>query len=132
MTIHLEENDMMVVRESHAFCQLIPKSIISAINLTENIEILLIIPNYMRMRVPDCDRSGPAQRSYTASEVEGATKRRYPASEVRGGNERTYPASEVRGGGWEEIPHAHLRPRAVAGRSNPMSKELWLRGRRRT
>ena len=74
MTIHLEENDMMVVRESHAFCQLIPKSIISTINLTENIEILLIIPNYMRMRVPDC--SGPAQRSYTASEVEGATKRR--------------------------------------------------------
>ena len=86
----------------------------------------------MRMRVPDCDRSGPAQRSYTASEVEGATKRRYPASEVRGGDERTYPTSEVRGGGWEEIPHAHLRPRAAAGRSNPMSKELWLRGRRRT
>lgn len=51
MTIHLEENDMMVLRESHAFCQLIPKSIISTINLMENIEVLLIIPNYMRMHM---------------------------------------------------------------------------------
>ena len=51
--------------------------------------------------------------------------------------------SEVRGGGREELPHvrgqewrlggATPRPgsRAVAGRSNPTSKEQWLRGRRR-
>ena len=51
MTIHLEENYMMVLRESHAFCQLIPKSIISTINLTENIEVLLIIPDYMSMHM---------------------------------------------------------------------------------
>lgn len=51
MTIHLEENDMMVLRESHAFCQPIPKSIISTINLMGNIEVLLIIPNYMRMHM---------------------------------------------------------------------------------
>ena len=66
------------------------------------------------------------------------------ASEVRGGDRRSYPASEVRGGGGEEIPQApsprpgavgwrsypmplSLRPRAVAGRSNPTSKEPWLR-----
>ena len=56
----------------------------------------------------------------------------YPASEVRGGNKRSYPASKVRGGGREEIHHATSpRPRAVARRSNPPSKEPWLRGRRR-
>ena len=71
MTIHLEENDMMVVRESHAFCQLIPKSIISTINLMENIEILLSIPNYMRMRGPDCNGAGMAERSYLVSEGRG-------------------------------------------------------------
>ena len=55
--------------------------------------------------------------------------------------ERSYPTSEVRGGGWEELPHApkpeakgggrEPRPGAVAGRTNPTSKELWLCGRRR-
>ena len=61
---------------------------------------------------------------------------------------RSYPASEVRGCGQEEIPHTpsprpgvagrrsyptppRPRQRAVAGRTNPMSKEQWLRGRRR-
>lgn len=48
MTIHLEEKAMMVLRESHALPQLIPKSIISIINLTKNIEVLFIIPNYIR------------------------------------------------------------------------------------
>ena len=69
-------------------------------------------------------------------------------SEVGGAAERRYPASEVRGGGREEIPHApnprpgaagmrsyptplSPRPGAVAGRTNPMSKEPWLRRRRR-
>ena len=52
--------------------------------------------------------------------------------EVRGGDERSYPASEVRGGVQEEIPHAPSpRPGAVVGRTNPTSKEPWLRGRRR-
>ena len=60
--------------------------------------------------------------------------------------ERSYPPSEVRGHGWEELPHAPTpeargsgreeqtpcqKPGAVAGRTNPMSKEPWLRGRRR-
>ena len=69
--------------------------------------------------MPDCDGAGTAERSY-------------PASEVKGGNERSYPASEVRGGGREELPHAPSpRPGAVAGRTNPKSKEPWLRGHRR-
>ena len=47
-------------------------------------------------------------------------KRSYPASEVKGSDERSYPASEVRVG-WEDIPHTPSpRPRAAAGRSNPM------------
>ena len=49
-----------------------------------------------RPRVPGCDGSGMAERSY-------------PVSEVRGGDERSYPASEVRGGGREELPHAQAR-----------------------
>ena len=75
------------------------------------------------------------------SEVGGAAQKIYPATEVRGGDKRNYLASEVRGsGGWEEIPHApspgqgqrqggattRPRPRAVAGRTNPKSKEPWL------
>ena len=66
-------------------------------------------------------------------------------SKVRGDDERNYPASEVRDGGREEIPTPqargqgrraggatpHPRPGAVAGRTNPTSKEPWLCGRRR-
>ena len=56
-------------------------------------------------RIPDCDGAETAERSY--------------------------PASEVRGRGWEEIPQAPSpRPKAAAGRSNPTSKEPWLRKRR--
>ena len=72
-------------------------------------------------------------------------ERSYPTSEVRGGDERSDPASEIRGGGWEELPHApmpkakgggrekqpHPRPGAVAGRTNPRSKEPWLCRHRR-
>ena len=69
-------------------------------------------------------------------------------SESRGGNERNYPTSEIRGNGREEIPHAlkpeargdgrrsyptplSPRPGAAVGRTNPTSKEPWLRGHRR-
>ena len=57
--------------------------------------------------------------------------------------ERSYPTSEVRGGGLGTLPHARSqgwrpgratpRPRsgAAAKRSNPRSKERWLRGPRR-
>ena len=98
-----------------------------------------------------------AKRSYPTSEVRGSgceyqtvtvqerprgatrrprsgrpAKRRHPASEVRGRDERSYPVSEVRGSGREELSHAlSPRPGAAAGRTNPMSKEQWLHGRRR-
>ena len=42
-------------------------------------------------RVPDCNSTGTAERSY-------------PVSKVRGGDERSYPASEVKGSVQEEIP----------------------------
>ena len=58
----------------------------------------------------------------------------------------TCPKPEARGGGWEELPHAP-KPKAKGGgqeeqphargqgrwpgRTNPTSKELWLRGHRR-
>ena len=59
-------------------------------------------------------------------------KQELPQVRGQGGDERRYPASEVRGGGREEIPHApSQRPGAVAGRTNPTSKEPWLRRRRR-
>ena len=51
-----------------------------------------------RPRVPDCDGTGTAERSY--------------------------PESEVRGGSQEEIPHApSLRPGAAAWRSNPTPED---------
>ena len=75
---------------------------------------------------------GSDERSYPVSEVRGRDESSYPASEVKGGNERSYLASEVRGGGQEEIPHAPSpRPGAAGGRTNPTSKEPWLRGHRK-
>ena len=43
-------------------------------------------------RVPGCDGTGMAKRSY-------------PTSEVMGVAERRYPTPEARGGGWEDQPH---------------------------
>ena len=77
------------------------------------------------------------QRSSPSSKVGGAAERSYPAAE------RSYPTPKVRGSRQEELPQAPgqglcLRggtpcPRsgAAAGRSNPTSKERWLRGHRR-
>ena len=71
-----------------------------------------------------------------------AAKRSYPASEVGAAAKRSYPASKARGGSQEDLPYARgqgqrpggptpcLRPGPLAGRSNPTSKERWLRGRR--
>ena len=83
-------------------------------------------------RYPASEVRGGDERSYPASEVRGRDESSYPVSEVKGGNERSYLASEVRGGCREEIPHAPSpRPMAAAWRSNPTSKEPWLRGLRR-
>ena len=100
-----------------------------------------------------------AKRSYSASEVRGAAKRRYPGSEVRGGRPRgdtqrprsgaatrgvtlhprsgaaagrSYPTLlSPRPGAVAGRSNRHLRLEAVAGRTNPTSKELWLCGHRR-
>ena len=75
----------------------------------------------------------------------GAAERRYPVSEVRGGEERSHPAtrSGAAVGRRYPTPQARgqgrrpggvtprLRPGEVAGRTNPTSKEPWLRGCRR-
>ena len=78
---------------------------------------------------------GDAERSYPASEVRGSDERSYPASQVRGGGREELPHApkpEARGGGREEIPLVpRPRPGTVARRTNPTSKELWLRGHRR-
>ena len=56
-------------------------------------------------------------------------ERSYPASEVRDGQEEP-PRARVQGQ-WLGGATPRLRPGVVAGRSNPMTKERWLRGRRR-
>ena len=81
-------------------------------------------------RVPGCDSTGTAERSYPASEVRGRSQecqaatvqewprgatphprpeavpeRSHPTSEVRGGGERSHLAPKARGSGQEEQPH---------------------------
>ena len=94
-----------------------------------------------------------AERSYPTSEVRGSGRECQAAMVQewpRGATPR--PRSGVtaesarlrqRRSSQEELPHVggqgwwlggatpHLRPGAAAGRSNPTSKERWLRGRRR-
>ena len=62
----------------------------------------------------------------------GAAERRYPASKVRSGGREELPHApmpKAKGGGREKQPHP--RPGAVAGRTNPRSKEPWLCRHRR-
>ena len=69
-----------------------------------------------RPRVPDCDGTGMAERSY-------------PASEVRGGNERSYSTSEVGAAAGKGYPTPlSPRPGAAAGRTNH-TPEAWGGGR---
>ena len=80
---------------------------------------------------------GDAPRPRSGAAAESARLRR-----PRDGQEEL-PKSKVRGSGWEELPHIRgqgrwpegptprPRPGAAVGRTNPMSKERWLRGRRR-
>ena len=56
-----------------------------------------------------------------------AAERSYPTSEVRGRSREDPMPEERRPGGATPCQ----RPGAVAGRTNPTSKELWLRKRRR-
>ena len=68
---------------------------------------------------------------------------RVPGCDSTGTAERSYSTSKVRASGWEELPPAQgqgqwpgatirrPRPGTVARRSNPTSKERWLLRRRR-
>ena len=61
-----------------------------------------------RLRVPDCDSTGTAERSYPASEVRGGGPEELPHTpkpEVRGGGGEEQPRPEARGGGQEDQPH---------------------------
>ena len=91
--------------------------------------------------------AGGLRRATPRQTSGGAAKRSNPTSKERrlGGCRRpetSYPTSDVRGGGRDKLPHVrrwgggrdelpHVRHWAVAKRSNPTSKERWLRGRRR-
>ena len=109
--------------------------------------------NLSTKRDGSCDQRAlsVAERSYpspsSGAEAEGTharravAKRSYPTSEVRGSGrecqaamaqERQRRATQVRG--QRRRPRGttpHPRSGAAAGRTNPMSKERWLRGRRR-
>ena len=56
-------------------------------------------------------------------------KLRVPGCDSTGGAERSYPTSKVSGGRWEELPPPEVG--VAAEKSNPSSKEWWLRGHRR-
>ena len=70
-----------------------------------------------------CPRSGAATRGVTPRLRSGVVAgRRYPHA----------PKPEARHGGREQLPRTPMpEAGAVAGRTNPTSKELWLHKRRR-
>ena len=77
-------------------------------------------------------RSGAAAESARLRQRRNG-REELPKSEVRGGSREELP--RIRGQGWRlrgATPHPpRPRPGAAAGRTNPTSKEQWLRGRRR-
>ena len=85
-----------------------------------------------RPRVPDCDGTGMAERSYPASEVRGGNERSYPTSEVGAAAGKGYPTPlSPRPGavGWRSYPTPlSPRPGAAAGRTNH-TPEAWGGGR---
>ena len=100
------------------------------------------MPEERRPRgVTPCPRSGAAAKS---ARLRRCRNSREELPKLAAG--RSYTASEVRGSGQEELPHVrgqgpqpggptptppHPRPGAAAGRTNPTSKEPWLRGHRK-
>ena len=99
-----------------------------------------------RPRVPGCDGTGMAWKSYPSLRSGAAAERSHPMAEVRSGGQEELPHAptpEARGSSWEELPHNRgqgrwlggatpcPRPGAAAGRTNPTSKERWLCRHRR-
>ena len=90
-----------------------------------------------------CNGTGMAEKSYSSLRSGAAARRSYPTSEVRGSSREELPY--IRGQGpwpWGDTLHPRseaaagrsyptpprLRPEAVAGMTNPTSKEQWLPG----
>ena len=70
------------------------------------------LPNFrgqgQRLRVPGCDGTGMAKRSYPASEVRGGSWEELPHApkpEAKGGGGEEQPTPKARGGGREDQPH---------------------------
>ena len=59
-------------------------------------------------RVPGCNGTGMAERSYPSPRSGVVARRTYPASKAGTAAERSYPVSKVRGG-QEEPPHVQGR-----------------------
>ena len=71
-----------------------------------------------RPRVPDCDSTGTAERSYPASEVRGGGPEELPHTpkpEVRGGGGEEQPRPEARGGGQEKQSQVRGQGRRPGG-----------------
>ena len=82
----------------------------------------------VRQRVPGCVSTGAVKRSYPTSEVRGSSQECQAAT----AQERQRRATQVRGQGRQPGgPTPRPRPGAAAGRTNPTSKERWLRRRRK-
>ena len=86
-------------------------------------------------RVPDCDGTGMAERSYPASEVRGGSPEELPHApklEAWGSSGKSYPTSEVRGRSWEDLMPEGRRPRGVTPhlRSGAAAESTRLRRRR--
>ena len=81
-------------------------------------------------RVPGCDGTGTAERSYPTTEVRGSGREELPRVWGQGrqlGGATPHPRPGQRPEGATRCP----RPGVAAGRSNSTSKEPWLHGRRR-
>ena len=58
-----------------------------------------------QLRVPGCNGTGTAEKSYPSPRSGVAARRRYPASEVGAVAGRSHPTPEARGSGREDQPH---------------------------
>ena len=90
-------------------------------------------------RVPGCDGTGTAERSYPASKVRVAAERSYPSPRSGANAERSYPASKVRGStesarvrwhrnGREELPHVRGQRSQLRGATPRLRSGRQLRG----
>ena len=61
-------------------------------------ELPLVRGQGQGLRVPDCNGTGKAERSYPVSKARGGRREELPHA----------PKPEARGDGWEELPHSPM------------------------